>query len=129
MCVGNAQSKHSLVLNDAEMAIVAEVQDLGVIVDSRLNFDTHIRQAVARAFVRSNLIHNCFVSRDAFTLLHACKIYILPIIEYASCVWSPYHVNLVKLIESVQIKFTKRAMPGLVWFDSFYVRVSTITAI
>jgi len=48
----------SLVLNDAEMAIVAEVKDLVVIVDSRLNFDTHIHQAVARAFVRSNLIQN-----------------------------------------------------------------------
>jgi len=42
MYVGNAQSKHSLLLNDAEMAIVAEVKDLGVIVDSRLNFDTHM---------------------------------------------------------------------------------------
>jgi len=31
------------------MAVAAEVKDLGVIVDFRLNFDTHIRQAVARA--------------------------------------------------------------------------------
>jgi len=44
----------SLVLNDAEMAIVAEVKDLGVIFDFHLNFNTHIRQAVARTFVRSN---------------------------------------------------------------------------
>jgi len=84
------------------MAIVAEVNDLGVIVDSRLNIDTHIRQAVAQAFVRSNLTHGCFVSRDVFTVLRAFEVYILPIIEYASCVWLPYHVNLVKLIESVQ---------------------------
>jgi len=74
MYVGNAQSKPSLVLNDAEIAIVAEVKDLGVIVDFRLNFGTHIRQAVARAFVRSNLIHKCYVSRDVFTLLHAFKV-------------------------------------------------------
>jgi len=65
--------------------IVAEVKDLCVTVDSRLNFDTHIRQAVARAFVRSNLTHKCFVSRDVFTLLRALKVYVLPIIEYASC--------------------------------------------
>jgi len=108
--VGNAQSKPGLVLNDAEMVIIAEVKDLGVIVDSSLNLDTHIRQAVARAFVRSNRIHKCFVSRDVFTLLRTFKVYVLPIIEYASCVWSPYHVNLVKLIESVQRKFIKRVM-------------------
>jgi len=34
------------------MEIVAKVKDLGVIFDSHLNFDTHIRQAVARAFLR-----------------------------------------------------------------------------
>jgi len=83
MYVGNAQSKPSSVLNAAEMAIVAEVMDLGVIVDSRLNFDTHIRQAVVQAFVRSNIIHKCFVSFDSFTLLRAFKLYVLRIIEYA----------------------------------------------
>jgi len=36
----------SLVLNDAEMAIVAEIKDLGVIAGSRHNFDTYIHQAV-----------------------------------------------------------------------------------
>jgi len=49
MYVGNTQSKPSL--KYAEMAIVDEVNDLGVIVDSRRNFNTHIRQAVARTFV------------------------------------------------------------------------------
>jgi len=42
--------------------------------------------------------------------LRAFKVYVLPIIEYALCVWSPYHVNLVKLIESVQRKVTKRLL-------------------
>jgi len=74
---------------------------------------TFAKPHVARALVGSNLIdlHKCFVSRDVFTLLRAFKVYILPIIEYASCVWSPYHVNLVKLTEYVRRKFTKR-LPG-----------------
>ena len=91
--------------------MVDEVKDLfqlfGVSIDCRLTFDVHVRQIVARA----NLIHKCFVSRDIFTLMHAFKVYFRPIIEYVSCVWSPYRVNQVKQIESVQRKFTKR-LPG-----------------
>jgi hypothetical protein len=34
-----------------------------------------------------------------------------PILEYASCVWSPRHIGPIKLVESVQRKFTKR-LPG-----------------
>ena len=46
-----------------------------------------------------------------FILLRAFKVHVKPIVEYASCVWSPYRVNQVKLIESVQRKVTKR-FPG-----------------
>ena len=42
---------------------------------------------------------------------YAFTVYFRPIIEYVSCVWSPYRVNQVKQIESVQRKFTKR-LPG-----------------
>jgi hypothetical protein len=64
-----------------------------------------------QAFVRANLIHKCFVSRDNFTLIRAFKVYVRPMVEYASCAWSPYHTNKIKQIESVQRNFTKR-LPG-----------------
>jgi len=111
MYIGNTRNRPSLLLNDVTLAVVDEVRDLGVIVDSRLKFDAHIHQTVVRAFVRSNLIHKCFVSRDIFTLIRAYKVYVRPIVEYATCVWSPYHVSKTKQIESVQRNFTKR-LPG-----------------
>jgi len=46
------------------IAVVDEVNDLGVVVDSRLTFHTHIRNNIVRASVRANLIHKCFISRD-----------------------------------------------------------------
>jgi len=75
--VGYVQSKSNLLLNNAELAVVAEVKYLRVTADSRHNFDIHIRQAVARAFVRANLIHTCFVSRKISTLLRAFLQFIL----------------------------------------------------
>jgi hypothetical protein len=111
MYIGNTHYKPNLLLNNDKLAVVDTVKDLGVTIDYRLTFDVHVRQIVARAFVRANLIHKCFVSRDIITLMRAFKVYVRPIIEYASCVWSPYRVNQVKQIESVQRKFTKR-LPG-----------------
>jgi len=48
--------------------------------------------------------------------MRACKTYVKPILEYASCVWSPTYTVAIKLIESVQRKFTKR-LPGYSYLD------------
>ena len=82
--------------------VVVEVKDFGGTVDSRLTFDVHIRQTVAQAFVRDYLKYKYFVSRDIFTLLRSSNVYVKPLAEHASHVWSPHSVNQVKLIEAVQ---------------------------
>ena len=50
------------------------------------------------------------------TLMRAFKTYVRPILEYASCVWSPTYTAAIKLIESVQRKFTTR-LPGYSHLD------------
>ena len=99
-------------IGDNAVHMVGEVKDLGVTLDNRLRFATHINQIVARAFVRTNLLFKCFTSRDTATLVRAFIVYVRPLLEYASCVWSPYHITAIKQIESVQRKFTKK-LPGL----------------
>jgi len=55
----------------------------------------YIRTVVhARAFIRSNLILKCFVSRDVSTLMRAFTVYVRPILKCASCVWSPYQISM-----------------------------------
>ena len=95
-------------LNGHVLPAINEVTDLGVIVDSRLAFVAHIDHIVARASIRANLIHKCFVSRDTATLLRAFTVYVRPLLEYASCVWSPHNTGQIAKLESVQRKFTKR---------------------
>jgi len=48
--------------------------------------------------------------------MRAFKTYVRPILEYACCVWSPTYTAAIKLIESVQRKFTKR-LPGYSHLD------------
>jgi len=73
---------------------VDEVNDLGVVIDSRLTFHTHIRKNIVRASIRANLIHKCFISRDVFILIRAFKVYVRPTLEYALCTWSPHCKSL-----------------------------------
>jgi len=106
MYVGNTNCKLSISLNSNTLPVVNEVRDLGVFVDSNLVFHSHIDKIVARAFIRSNSILKCFVSRDVPILMRAFTVYVRPILEYASCVWSPYQMGQIKQIESVKSSFT-----------------------
>ena len=91
---------------------VSEVQYLGVIVDENLTFTSHINNIVLKASVRANVIKKCFISRDIDTLIMAFNVYVRPLLEYETCIWSPYLISNINLIESVQRRFTK-ALPGL----------------
>jgi len=48
------------------------------------------------------------MTKDTSTLVRAFKIYVLPILDYCSQVWSPYHIIDITRLESVQRVFTKR---------------------
>jgi hypothetical protein len=111
MYIGDAETNNGMLLNGNVVPVVDHVKDLGVIVDSSLTFSIHINRIVSQAFVRSNLIRRCFVSHHVPTLMRAFIVYVRPLVEYASCVWSPHHITLIKLVESVQRRFTKR-LPG-----------------
>jgi len=71
---------------------------------------------------RSALIFKCFTSRDPFLLLRAFNAYVRPLLEYASCVWSPFKLHFIDKIESVQRRFTKRfyGLSNLSYEDRLY---------
>ena len=95
-------------LEGIELECVQTIKDLGVIVDNSLKFHNHIQQLVADAKKRSYLIYRCFESKNLKSLLLGYKSYILPILNYASPVWSPSTVYEINLIERVQRSYTKK---------------------
>ena len=59
------------------------------------------------------MIHRCFTPRDVVnTLLHAYIVYVRPLVEHNSVIWSPITLHDIDAIESVLRRFTKR-LPGL----------------
>lgn len=98
---------HSTVLPQVTMN-----RDLGIMIAQDLSPSIHISGITVRAHQRANCILRCFVSRDRNLLLRAFLVYVRPIVEHCSVVWSPSLKKDIELIEKVQRRFTKR-LPGL----------------
>ena len=106
------ESNHCNSVANIEINHVKQIRDLGVQVDSKLKFSTHIAKIVSTAKQRTSLLFRAFLTRDAKYLLMAYKSYILPLLEYCSPIWSPHSVDDILMLESAQRSFTKR-IPGL----------------
>jgi hypothetical protein len=88
------------------------VRDLGVLIDEHLSFRPHINTIVSKASSRSYLIFKCFLSNDLDNLLKAFLVYVRPLLEYGSPIWSPHIKKDISAVERVQRRFTKR-LPGM----------------
>jgi len=72
------------------------------------SFDRHISLIGHKATTRARLILKCFLSLDRELLFKAYCVYVRPLLEYCSAVWSLHFKFLVFKMESVQRFFTKR---------------------
>ena len=81
---------------------------LGVLLNCNLSFKEHVYETVNKSCKICNIILMNFKHVSIFTLIDLFKCYIRPILENVSVVWSPYHIYVIDLIESVQRNFTKK---------------------
>ena len=68
----------------------------------------HVCDIAAKAHKLASLIHRCFVSRNTDLLVRDFKVYVRPLLEYNSVIWSPSTIQYIEAIERVQRRFTKR---------------------
>lgn len=90
-----------------------EERDLGVIIDSKLKFDSHIQNKINKANSVLGVIKRTFEYKDKSTLLILYKALVRPHIEFVNQVWAPHLVKHITSIENVQRRFTK-IIPGLI---------------
>ena len=103
-------------INEYELESVDEFLDLGVLLDCKLSFNSHVIQIVNKAkgvlgFLKrwGKEFNDPYVSKHLFTSL------VRPILEYASVVWDPQYEVHVKKIESVQKQFLLFCLRNLPW--------------
>ena len=77
---------------------VSTSRNLGIVITQDLSPSTHISEITAKAHQHANCILRCFVSKDINLLLRAFIVYVRPIVEYCSIVWSPSLRNDIELM-------------------------------
>jgi hypothetical protein len=106
--LGRHNTMHDYVLSsNSFLSHTKIVKDLGVWFTSDLKFATHCNHIVKSANQRVAMLKKLFTSGDVNTMVRAFKIFVRPILEYASPVWSPHLVGDIDRVESVQRRFTK----------------------
>lgn len=95
-------------LNSDKLEQVKEVRDLGVIMDSKLTFKSHIDAIVIKAgrmlgFLKRNT--KGFMSNRSKIILYNCLV--RSQLEFATVVWNPQYITYSQRIESVQRSFTR----------------------
>ena len=97
------------------LPVKSSCRDLGIIINKDLSFTEHVNSIVYKAHQRANAIHRCFESRNVNLSLRAYMVYVRPLLEHNTVIWSPHLKDNLEAIERVQRRFTKR-LPG---FNNF----------
>ena len=94
-------------------------RDLGIMVDTKLNFEEHIESTVKKARGLAGLTNRTISYKVREVMIPIYKSIIRPILEYGNAVWSPHKRKYIDLLESVQKRFTKHivGMNGLDYED------------
>ena len=99
---------HGYSLDGVELATTECEKDLGVSMDNKLKFDTHINEKVNKANAIMGIIRRSFRHLDPDTFSRLYKALVRPHLEYAVSVWNPYHIKDIKKLEQVQRRATKQ---------------------
>lgn len=112
----NIRYTHRYSIYGNELEHVFDEKDLGVRIDSGLNFEEHISEKIKKANSMMGLIRRTFsyLSCNLFKKLYVT--FVRPHLEYAQVIWSPHFKKQINLIENVQKRATKY-VDGLKYMD------------
>ena len=96
------KSEFSYVMSDQILRTVKQYSYLGVIIDHQLSWKPHTEYVCGKAM---KLIG--FLNRNLRTCSNALKElsykqFVLPVLDYASTIWDPYHQNQIDELEMIQ---------------------------
>ena len=103
---GNEDLKIPYETNGQPLIKEADVKDLGVYLSEDLSYQTQISEAVKKARKYTGWILRSFFSRNPEVIINLYKMYVIPRLEYASILWSPYKVADIAKIEGIQRTIT-----------------------
>uniref|UniRef100_A0A0N4WH65 RNA-directed DNA polymerase from transposon BS n=1 Tax=Haemonchus placei TaxID=6290 RepID=A0A0N4WH65_HAEPC len=92
------------------------VVDLGFMVKPDLSFDSHCEMIAGKGLNAVHRLFRALTTRNPSVLLQAFKVYVRPLVEYGTVVFSPHKRKIIDKIEKVQNSFTRKLMIRVVGF-------------
>jgi len=89
LTVGHSSIDASYCIDGFSLPCGTQCRDLAVTITSVSSSSQHINEITAKAHKRANCIIRCFASPDVKLLVRAFTVYVRPILEYNSVIWSP----------------------------------------
>lgn len=107
--VGRANLNYTFFLNRVAINRADIVRDLGILFTSNLKWGQHISHIISQANRKLSLIFKAFINRDRSFLIKMFTVYVRPLLEYCTVVFSPRKRSSVDIvrIEAVQRRFTR----------------------
>ena len=102
----NEYSRYYNTSDGLELIPSEQVQDLGVLLSSNLDFSPHINLIVDKACSKAAWVLSVFQCRNVDTMMTLYKSMVRPLLEYCCPLWSPSKVSDIQSLESVQRNFT-----------------------
>ena len=112
--VGSDSSPY--LLNGHRLLFVESYRDLGIIVDKKLKFHSHVLNTVQKCIGLSNQLLRSTICRSAQFMISMFVSNIRPILEYGSPVWNVGYLGDNRMLERVQRRWTKQVQ-GLSLMD------------
>lgn len=90
-------------INGTPIERVDIIRDLGVMMDAKLNFNAHIEYIKKKAMLILGFVkRQCRLSFNTDVAVLLYNALVRSIVEFASCIWSPYNAVNRNSIESIQ---------------------------
>ena len=86
------------------------IKDLGILMSENMSSSEHCMYLFKKCSQISSLICKSFLSRKREFIVKAYKVYVLPLLDYCSQVYSPHKISDINLLERIQRRFTKNVL-------------------
>ena len=102
-----------LLLDGAQLQVNSEMKILGVILDSKLTFEKHIRSVCSSLSTRIGILRKSLRKFDSLDIVRNCfYAFLLPVFEYCAPVWSSAAECHLALLDSI-LNRIKSMIPNL----------------
>jgi len=105
---GHGNNQFQYTLNGDVLSKETVIRDLGVLISSNFKHSEHVTDVINRGSRTANWIRRSFVVKDPKLYLKLFDIYVLPLITYASPVWSPGLLKDQRSLQKMQRCFIRR---------------------